>query len=83
MMPSYLTLPPNETGPGPKTPLPMVLFVHGGPWSRDVYGYNRAHQWLANRGYAVLSVNYRASSGFGKAFLNAGNKEHAGQFTTI
>jgi acylaminoacyl-peptidase len=53
MMPSYLALPPNETGPGPKTPLPMVLFVHGGPWSRDVYGYNRAHQWLANRGYAV------------------------------
>ena len=79
MLPSYLTLPPNETGPGPKTPLPMVLFVHGGPWSRDVYGYNRAHQWLANRGYAVLSVNYRASSGFGKAFLNAGNKEHAGK----
>ena len=79
MLPSYLTLPPNETGPRPKTPLPMVLFVHGGPWSRDVYGYNRAHQWLANRGYAVLSVNYRASSGFGKAFLNAGNKEHAGK----
>jgi len=79
MLPSYLTLPPNETGPRPKTPLPMVLFVHGGPWSRDVYGYNRVHQWLANRGYAVLSVNYRASSGFGKAFLNAGNKEHAGK----
>lgn len=78
-LPSYLTLPPDETGPRPKAPLPMVLYVHGGPWSRDAYGYNRAHQWLANRGYAVLSVNYRASSGFGKAFLNAGDKEHAGK----
>jgi len=51
----------------------MVLFVHGGPWARDSFGLNRYHQWLANRGYAVLSVNYRASTGFGKAFLNAGN----------
>ena len=57
----------------------MVLLVHGGPWSRDAYGYNRVHQWLANRGYAVLSVNYRASTGFGKAFVNAGDKEHAGK----
>jgi acylaminoacyl-peptidase len=76
---SYLTLPPQETGPRPAEPLPMVLLVHGGPWSRDSYGYNRLHQWLANRGYAVLSVNYRASAGFGKAFLNAGDKEHAGK----
>ena len=51
----------------------MVLFVHGGPWARDDYGYNAYHQWLANRGYAVLSVNYRASTGFGKAFVNAGD----------
>jgi acylaminoacyl-peptidase len=74
---SYLTLPPDEEKPRPRQPLPMVLYVHGGPWARDSYGYNRNHQWLANRGYAVLSVNYRASSGFGKAFLNAGDKQHA------
>jgi len=49
--------------------------VHGGPWGRDVWGYNPYHQWLANRGYAVLSVNFRASTGFGKAFVNAGNRE--------
>jgi dipeptidyl aminopeptidase/acylaminoacyl peptidase len=78
-LPSYLTLPPNETGPRPEAPVPMVLLVHGGPWARDAYGYNRIHQWLANRGYAVLSVNYRASSGFGKNFLNAGDGEHAGK----
>jgi dipeptidyl aminopeptidase/acylaminoacyl peptidase len=49
--------------------------VHGGPWARDTYGFNSAHQLLANRGYAVLSVNFRGSTGFGKAFLNAGNKQ--------
>jgi dipeptidyl aminopeptidase/acylaminoacyl peptidase len=49
----------------------MVLYVHGGPWARDQYGYNSAHQWLANRGYAVLSVNYRGSTGFGKDFINS------------
>jgi len=54
-------------------PVPLVLFVHGGPWGRDDYGYNAYHQWLANRGYAVLSVNFRASTGFGKAFVNAGD----------
>ncbi|HUQ12028.1 MAG TPA: prolyl oligopeptidase family serine peptidase, partial [Steroidobacteraceae bacterium] len=47
----------------------------GGPWGRDTYGFDSEHQWLANRGYAVLSVNFRASTGFGKAFVNAGNKE--------
>jgi len=52
-----------------------VLLVHGGPWARDVYGYHPQHQWLANRGYAVLSVNFRGSSGLGKAFLNAGDLE--------
>jgi dipeptidyl aminopeptidase/acylaminoacyl peptidase len=75
---SYLTLPKgSDTGhPGrPNEPLPMVLFVHGGPWSRDAFGYNSMHQWLANRGYAVLSINFRGSSGFGKAFSNAGDKE--------
>jgi len=73
---SYLTLPPGADSKGdghPDKPVPMVLFVHGGPWARDVYGYNGVHQWLANRGYAVLSVNYRASTGFGKKYLAAGN----------
>lgn len=73
---SYLTLPPGSDPDGdgrPKTPVPMVLFVHGGPWARDDYGYNSYHQWLANRGYAVLSVNYRGSTGLGKAFTTAGN----------
>ncbi len=72
----YLTLPPgsdaNNDGKA-DAPVPMVLLVHGGPWARDEYGFNRAHQWLANRGYAVLSVNYRGSTGFGKKFISAGN----------
>jgi dipeptidyl aminopeptidase/acylaminoacyl peptidase len=75
---SYLTLPAgiNLNGEGrPARPLPMVLLVHGGPWGRDGWGFNPYHQWLANRGYAVLSVNFRASTGFGKAFTNAGNME--------
>ncbi|MEO6325116.1 MAG: alpha/beta fold hydrolase [Thermoanaerobaculia bacterium] len=55
--------------------LPMVLFVHGGPWGRDTWGYSPYAQWLANRGYAVLQVNFRASTGYGKKFLNAGNKQ--------
>ena len=73
---SYLTLPTGSDSNGsgrPAKPLPMVLFVHGGPWGRDDWGFNPYHQWLANRGYAVLSVNFRASTGFGKAFTNAGN----------
>jgi dipeptidyl aminopeptidase/acylaminoacyl peptidase len=79
---AYLTLP---AGPGGKTvdrpasPLPLVLDVHGGPWARDSYGFNGEHQWLANRGYAVLSVNYRGSIGFGKKFINAGDHEWAGK----
>ena len=68
---SYLTLP---AGVPPKN-LPMVLFVHGGPWGRDTWGFSSTAQWLANRGYAVLQVNYRASTGFGKKFLNAGNRQ--------
>lgn len=59
--------------------LPAVLYVHGGPWARDNWGYNPAVQWLANRGYAVLQVNYRGSTGYGKKFLNAGNREWAGK----
>jgi dipeptidyl aminopeptidase/acylaminoacyl peptidase len=69
---SYLTL-PEGVGRKPKARLPMVLLVHGGPWARDSYGYYAPHQWLANRGYAVLSVNFRGSVGFGKAFVNAGD----------
>jgi dipeptidyl aminopeptidase/acylaminoacyl peptidase len=57
----------------------MVLMVHGGPWGRDTWGYNPHHQWLANRGYAVLSVNFRGSTGFGKRFVNAADKEWAGK----
>jgi dipeptidyl aminopeptidase/acylaminoacyl peptidase len=72
----YYSLPREsdpENSARPKTPLPTVLFVHGGPWAREHWGYNAFHQWLCNRGYCVLSVNYRGSTGFGKKFLNAGN----------
>lgn len=75
---SYLTLPRGSAAEGqtkPAHPLPMVLSVHGGPWARDDYGYNATHQWLANRGYAVLSVNFRGSTGLGKTFINAGDKQ--------
>jgi len=60
-------------------PTPMVLLVHGGPWFRDAWTLNTVHQWLANRGYAVLSVNFRGSTGFGKAFVNAANLEWGGK----
>lgn len=77
-LPSYLTLPvgsdPDGTGV-PAAPVPLVLLVHGGPWARDGYGFNSLHQLLANRGYGVLAVNFRGSTGFGKDFLNAGNKQ--------
>ena len=75
---SYLTLPKGieERSPGrPRTPVPLVLNVHGGPWARDTYGYDGEHQWLADRGYGVLAVNFRGSTGFGKAFVNAGDRE--------
>ncbi len=78
----YLTLPvgPAVGGAGaePKN-LPMVLDVHGGPWGRDVWGLNNEAQWLANRGYAVLQINFRGSTGYGKAFVNAGDREWAGK----
>ncbi|HWB00430.1 MAG TPA: S9 family peptidase [Pirellulales bacterium] len=77
----YLSL-PKGTDPDnkarPSQPLPLVLNVHGGPWARDDWGYDPEHQLLANRGYAVLSVNFRGSTGFGKAFVNAGNKQWYG-----
>ncbi|GAB5497651.1 MAG: S9 family peptidase [Phycisphaerales bacterium] len=79
---SYLTLPAWSDTDGDARPdeaLPMVLLVHGGPWARDQWGYNSYHQWLSNRGYAVLSVNFRGSTGFGKDFINAGNFEWAGK----
>jgi dipeptidyl aminopeptidase/acylaminoacyl peptidase len=69
---SYLTRPVDD-GRERKGPGTMVLLVHGGPWGRDAHGYQPQHQWLANRGYAVLSVNFRGSTGFGKAFVNAGD----------
>jgi dipeptidyl aminopeptidase/acylaminoacyl peptidase len=79
---SYLTLPGGADANGdarPEQPLALVLLPHDGPWSRDSYGFDAMHQWLANRGYAVLSVNFRGSAGFGKAFLNAGNREWGGR----
>lgn len=70
-IPAYLTLP---KGVEPKN-LPTVVVPHGGPWGRDVWGYNSIAQFLANRGYAVLMPNFRASTGYGKKFLNSGNKQ--------
>ncbi|MCY3763375.1 MAG: S9 family peptidase, partial [Gemmatimonadetes bacterium] len=74
---------PRETDPDgsgrPARPAPMVLMVHGGPWGRDAWGYDPGFQLLANRGYAVLSVNFRGSTGFGKEFVNAANHEWAGR----
>ena len=75
-LPSYLTLPVGSDPDGdgrPDEAVPMILFVHGGPWARDSYGFNSVHQMFANRGYGVLSVNFRGSTGFGKDFLNAAN----------
>lgn len=70
-IPAYLTLPKGV----PAKNLPMVLVPHGGPWARDGWGFNNFAQFLANRGYAVLQPNFRGSTGYGKKFLNAGNKQ--------
>jgi dipeptidyl aminopeptidase/acylaminoacyl peptidase len=70
-IPAYLVLPKGV----PAKNLPMVAFPHGGPWGRDYWGYNSFAQFLANRGYAVLLPNFRASTGFGKKFLDAGNRQ--------
>jgi len=70
-IPAYLVLPKGV----PAKNLPMVAFPHGGPWGRDFWGYSSFAQFLANRGYAVLMPNFRASTGYGKKFLDAGNKQ--------
>ncbi len=67
----YATFPPGVERRG----LPAVLMVHGGPWARDMWGYDPQAQWLANRGYVCVQVNFRGSTGFGKGFLNAGDKQ--------
>jgi dipeptidyl aminopeptidase/acylaminoacyl peptidase len=70
-IPAYLTLPKGV----PAKNLPLVVLPHGGPWGRDTWGYDGLTQFFANRGYAILSPNFRASTGYGKKFLNAGNHE--------
>jgi dipeptidyl aminopeptidase/acylaminoacyl peptidase len=71
----YATFPPDV----PRTGLPTVLNVHGGPWARDAWGYDPEAQWLANRGYLCVQVNFRGSTGYGKAFVNAGDREWGGK----
>jgi dipeptidyl aminopeptidase/acylaminoacyl peptidase len=71
----YITYPPGV----PREDLPVVLNVHGGPYYRDQWGYNPEAQWLANRGYACLQINFRGSTGYGKKHLNAGDKEWGGK----
>lgn len=71
----YITFPPGCE----KKNLPMVINVHGGPWYRDRWGYNPEAQWLANRGYICMQINFRGSTGYGKKFLNAGDREWGGK----
>ncbi|MEO0041484.1 MAG: hypothetical protein RL329_932 [Bacteroidota bacterium] len=70
-IPAYLTTPRGKVA----TNLPLMVVPHGGPWARDYWGYNRYAQFWANRGYAVLSMNFRGSTGYGKRFMDAGNKQ--------
>jgi dipeptidyl aminopeptidase/acylaminoacyl peptidase len=74
-IPAFLTLPKGRSGAEAGKNLPLIVFPHGGPWARDSWGYNAYAQFLANRGYAVLQPNFRSSVGYGKKFLNAGNKQ--------
>lgn len=74
----YLTFPPGAERRG----LPTVLNVHGGPWARDEWGYNPEAQWLSNRGYLCVQVNFRGSTGYGKEFVNAGDKEWGAKMHT-
>jgi len=76
MLNGYLTRPAVPAGGGKP---PIVLVIHGGPYARDQWGFNATHQWLANRGYAALSINYRGSTGFGKAFVTAADREWGGR----
>ena len=76
IMPSYVTLPASYKE-GQR--LPLVMLIHGGPWARDSWGFNPLHQWLANRGYAVVSPNFRGSTGFGKNHVNSGDREWYGK----
>jgi dipeptidyl aminopeptidase/acylaminoacyl peptidase len=78
MLHAYLTLPVGAVPRG----LPLVLRIHGGPWERSVWGFDPVVQWLANRGYAVLDVNFRGSSGYGRAHLDAGDREWGGAMHT-
>jgi dipeptidyl aminopeptidase/acylaminoacyl peptidase len=71
----YLTFPPDSN----RKNLPTVLNVHGGPWARDDWGYDGEAQWMANRGYLCVQVNYRGSTGYGKNFVNAGDHEWGGK----
>jgi len=71
----FLTFPPGAERSG----LPAVLLVHGGPWARDTWGFSQRAQWLANRGYVCIQVNYRGSTGYGKAFVNAADREWGGK----
>lgn len=70
-IPAYLTLPKGMQAKN----LPAIIFPHGGPWGRDIWGFNAYAQFFANRGYAVLSMNFRGSAGYGKKFIDGGNKE--------
>jgi dipeptidyl aminopeptidase/acylaminoacyl peptidase len=72
----YIAYPPGEEK---RRNLPLVLRVHGGPWMRVYWGYDPELQWLANRGYVCLEVNFRGSRGYGKGFANAGNREWGGK----
>ena len=67
----YLTVPQGRKAEN----LPLIVYPHGGPWARDYWEYQPDIQFLANRGYAVLQMNFRGSTGYGKEFLNAGNKQ--------
>lgn len=73
-LPAYVTLPADGA-----RRVPLLVLVHGGPYDRDVWGFSPLHQWLASRGYAVLSVNFRGSTGFGKVFTNAADREWGGR----